>query len=228
MNNITWRSGRVLGAWLFLSSTIASGNTTAWESHVSSDVLAIYTSGSRLKSPTSANVPPLSTPNGARFDANGRLEVDVHYECSNDKVVAELKSTGLIVGTSIKIPKSCVVEGWIAPSAIASLASIAGVTHIKLPSYAVQRPPPGKSNQVIKSTSPFRGQTQGVSGGNTINGNAVSIMHADQYITQSSVNGTGGRLIFASKSDGRNTHYFPRVFDTACVSCGFHYRSCYP
>jgi transcriptional regulator with GAF, ATPase, and Fis domain len=39
---------------------------------------------------------------------------------------------------------------------------------------------------------------------------------------------TWGRLIFASKSDGRNTHYFPRVFDTACVSCGFHYRSCYP
>jgi hypothetical protein len=38
----------------------------------------------------------------------------------------------------------------------------------------------------------------------------------------------GGRLIFASKSDGRNTHYFPGVFDTACVSCGFHYRSCYP
>jgi Tol biopolymer transport system component len=37
-----------------------------------------------------------------------------------------------------------------------------------------------------------------------------------------------GRLIFASKSDGRNTHYFPGVFDTACVSCGFHYRSCYP
>ncbi len=37
-----------------------------------------------------------------------------------------------------------------------------------------------------------------------------------------------GRLIFASKSDGRNTHYFPGVFDPARVSCGFYYRSCYP
>ena len=37
-----------------------------------------------------------------------------------------------------------------------------------------------------------------------------------------------GRLIFASKNDGRNTHYFPGVFDPARVSCGFYYRSCYP
>jgi hypothetical protein len=39
---------------------------------------------------------------------------------------------------------------------------------------------------------------------------------------------SGGRLIFASKSDGRNTHYFPGVFDTTRVSHGFHCRSCYP
>ena len=38
----------------------------------------------------------------------------------------------------------------------------------------------------------------------------------------------GGRLIFTSKSDGRNTHYFPGVFDPTRVRRGFHYRSCYP
>jgi hypothetical protein len=37
-----------------------------------------------------------------------------------------------------------------------------------------------------------------------------------------------GRLIFASKSDGRNTHYFPGAFEQARVSGGFHYRSRYP
>jgi multidrug efflux pump subunit AcrA (membrane-fusion protein) len=37
-----------------------------------------------------------------------------------------------------------------------------------------------------------------------------------------------GRLIFASESDGRNTHYFPGVFDAARVTRGFYCRSCYP
>jgi hypothetical protein len=37
-----------------------------------------------------------------------------------------------------------------------------------------------------------------------------------------------GRLIFASKSDGGNTHYSPGFFHTARVSRGVYCRSCYP
>jgi hypothetical protein len=51
----------------------------------------------------------------------------------------------------------------------------------------------------------------------------TSVIYPDRNVA-----GNWGRLIFASKSDGRNTHYFLGVFDPARVSRGFYCRSCYP
>jgi hypothetical protein len=115
----------------------------------------------------------------ARFDARGRVEADVHYDCSTGAPTAELVAAGLSVSGMTELPPLCVVEGWIAPAALPKLAAVAGVTRVKLPSYARHIPRPS-----LKSTaqSPAAG---------TIDGNALTIMHADQFVAQAGGGGSG-------------------------------------
>jgi hypothetical protein len=115
----------------------------------------------------------------ARFDAQGRVEADVEYNCASHLQTAALAAAGLTVTGSTFLPPLCVVEGWIAPAALPTLATAANVTRIKLPSYVRHTPRPSLK---ITAASPT---------GGAIDGNALTIMRADQFVTQAGGGGVG-------------------------------------
>jgi hypothetical protein len=82
----------------------------------------------------------------------------------------------------------CVVEGWIAPEALPTLAGVSGVTRVKLPSYVRHIP-----RRVLRSTA-------AAPAGGTIDGNALTIMHADQFVAQAGGGGAG--VIVGVQSQG--------------------------
>ncbi len=157
---------------LFL--TAAPGNTgaaEAWRSRVSAKLQSVY--DARGQGGTTANM--------ARFDEQGRVETDVHYNCSSVAPTAALAAAGLSTSGAARLSPLCVIEGWIVPAAVPKLALVSGVTRVKLPSYARHIPRPS-----LKSTaaSPAAG---------TIDGNALTIMRADQFVAQAG--GGGGGVI---------------------------------
>jgi hypothetical protein len=131
---------------------------------------------------------PGSGTNVARFDAQGRVEADVHYDCSSGVPTAALADAGLVASSATHLPPLCVVEGWIAPSALPQLANVIQVTRVKIPTYVrhVQRP-------TLKSTAASQS-------GSAIDGNAVTIMHADQFVKQAG--GGGGGVMVGVQSSG--------------------------
>ncbi len=140
----------------------------AWRSHVSTTLLTLYDSKSHSGST-------------ARFDSSGRVQVDVHYDCALNTPTAGLKSAGLSPGASVKVTPLCVVEGWVAPTAVPQIAVVAGVTRVKIPAYVSHLHPkmPGSSAQPQATSS------------NAIDSNGLTIIHADQFVSQTGVNGTG-------------------------------------
>ncbi len=128
----------------------------------------------------------------ARVDRQGRVEVDVHYNCSSSAPLQALAAAGLQPGSATKLPPLCVVEGWIAPEDLPALAAVDGVTHVTLPSYVRYRPRPSPRIS-LKSTAQF--QTAG-----TIDGNALTVMHAGQFVTQAG--GGGGGVLVGVQSLG--------------------------
>jgi len=139
-----------------------------------------------------------------RFDAQGRVEADVHYDCSSSVPKAALAAAGLTPSGTTHLPPLCVVEGWVAPSALPKIAAVAGVTRIRTPSYVRHSPRP-----VMKSTAATPASTP-------IDGNAVTIMHADQFVAQAGGGGNG--VIVGVQSQGvtslatiQNRHELPSV-----------------
>ena len=124
----------------------------------------------------------------AHFDSQGRVEADVHYRCSSRSPSAALTAAGLTVTGSAFLPPLCVVEGWIAPEALPTLASTGNVTRIKLPSYVRHTPRPSLK---ITAASPA---------GGAIDGNALTIMRADQFVAQAG--GGGGGVTVGVQSQG--------------------------
>ncbi|MDB6041589.1 MAG: periplasmic copper-binding [Gammaproteobacteria bacterium] len=185
---------------LFL--TVTPRNTGAaeeWRTRVSATLQSIYDArrqaGPSTNSSTAAAggvdnaaVGMGTSANMARFDARGRVEADVHYSCSSGAPTATLAAAGLSVSGETELSPLCVVEGWIAPTALPSLAAVAGVTRVKLPSYArhILRPS-------LKSTA--ASQATGA-----IDGNALTIMRADQFVAQSG--GGGGGVLVGVQSQG--------------------------
>ena len=112
----------------------------------------------------------------ARFDARGRVQADVHYDCSREPPAGSLAAAGLAISSSARVTPFCVIEGWIAPERLAQIASVAGVRRVALPSYAI---------------FPSLKATPAASAAGAINSNGVAIMHADQFISQTGLNGTG-------------------------------------
>jgi hypothetical protein len=125
---------------------------------------------------------------GVRLDAQGRIEADVHHDCSSGAPLVALRAAGLSIGRSAELPPLCVVEGWVAPAALPALAAVSGVTRIKLPTYARHAPRP-----TLKSAA--ASQVVG-----PIDGNALSIMHASQFVAQAG--GGGGGVLVGVQSQG--------------------------
>src|SRR5262249_47821820 len=115
---------------------------------------------------------------GVRFDAQARVEADVHYDCTSSVPAAALAAAGLAVSGTAHLPPLCVVEGWVDPAALPKLTTVSGVTRVKVPSYARHVPRP-----TLKSTAAPQA-------GRVIDGNALSIMRADQF---QALGGAGGR-----------------------------------
>lgn len=70
----------------------------------------------------------------ARSDAQGRLEVYVYVTEPSDELVKQLTALGL--ANAILSRDMRVVEGWLAPRDLDSIARLAVVTRITLPRYA--------------------------------------------------------------------------------------------
>src|ERR1700758_3513151 len=100
---------------LLVSAMAAAAPTAAWQSHVSVKLLDAYRSavtdeGVAASTPGAAAAPhPLLL--GPRFDSQGRVQVDVHLDCSADAPVAQLKAAGLLISASFRMSPLCVVEG---------------------------------------------------------------------------------------------------------------------
>ena len=190
-----------MGLAALLFTLIASAAPPAgWQAHVSSELVAVYKS-SATSHPAAAphSTGPVATASalGPRFDLAGRVQVDVLVDCAINAPTAALVAAGLHGPVSIHVPPFCVVEGWVAPAALPALTSVPGVTRVKTPAYGVRSPPksgsspgltPSMKKQAAAVTSGLL--TQGA-GQPAVNGNAVAIMHADLFISQTGVNGAG-------------------------------------
>lgn len=194
----------LLMAALLASTGVRAGFDDAWRARVSANLLAIYDAVSRHASahasrstgaPSSTAAPSPFVPH---IDAGGRVQVDVHYDCASRAPVEALTAAGLSIGATVHVPPLCVLEGWVAPASLASIARVAGVTRVTIPSYPLPpHAPPASPAVPGRPTAPgaprpARPQVKQQSPtGLAIDGNGISIMHADQFVVQTGSGGAG-------------------------------------
>jgi hypothetical protein len=160
-----------------------------WQSRVTPrvmNVLNLQSSDASAGQPQVAGAAAQKGTPGARFDSKGRLQIDLEYDCAKPISAVELQAAGMLIGTVINAPP-CVAEGWATKEAIPSLASLAGAQRIGLPHYSQRRTPlrPRMTSSAASSSS------VSASGTPVIDGNGITIMNADKYISQTGVNGAG-------------------------------------
>lgn len=189
----------VLGFFISLMTSVAPAATSDWRSRVSPELLEIYksatTSADQSQSPDAINPAQTVSAGGAHFDPQGRVQVDVLFDCSLAPPSAAVAAAGLKINASVHIAPMCIIEGWVAPAAIPNLASVAGIKQVKMPVYAARRPrksnplPTSSSFPSTSSTPRPRAQASGTTP--AIDGEGVTIMHADQFVAQTGTNGSG-------------------------------------
>ena len=74
-----------------------------------------------------------------RTDASGRIQVNVAYSCRINAPTAAAKTAGLQISAQVHAAPFCVMEGWIEPARLATLARVPGIRTISLPNYARAR-----------------------------------------------------------------------------------------
>lgn len=121
---------------------------------------------------------------GPRFNDKGWVQADVHYDCFRAAPTRALESAGFSISSSVRLGPLCVVEGWVSPKALAGIAAVAGVTRVTAPTYAIQ---PRRMVTNLLSR-PSAGASVG------INRNGVTIMRADQFVTQTGTTGKGAKV----------------------------------
>ena len=143
-----------------------------------------------IAQPVSASTPAqlAAAVAAAHRDADGRVQIDVHFDCSLAPPIAALADAGLAVTSTVQAGTLCVVEGWVLPAALPQLDAVAGVTRLSAPSYA--RPAPPRTLQPVQRV-PARAAAQKQGAGTAIDHNGIVIMRADQFVTQTGTNGAG-------------------------------------
>jgi len=185
--------GAALALGLSAASYPASSPGLSWQARVSGELQQLYHAE---QSGTPAEHVAQFTISGrpAHRDAVGRVQVDVRLQCDAPAPAAALTAAGLRLGTSLHLPPYCITEGWIAAAQLPALSAVPAVQRIELPHYATRRAPPatGTAGGTAAST-PLTSAASApqASGTPAIDGNGVTIMRADQYITQTTVNGAG-------------------------------------
>ncbi len=191
----------------FLVGIAASGACVAartdtadtWRARVATKLLSVYDSRAGRQPPLSVSPPIASgmdTSIGApHFDSSGRVQVDVHYDCSGSAPTEALSSAGLLVSAAARIATLCVVEGWVPPATLRRIAAVSGVTRVRMPAYAARLRPrtltPDKTVSIASQKSAGGYAQTEAATANTINRNGVSIMRADQFVTQTGSSGAG-------------------------------------
>jgi hypothetical protein len=180
-----------LALGIVLATTVAASaaSTPEWRSRVSASLLAVYDAAATTITPSIKATPPSTSTTErptARFDAQGRVQVDVNFDCAVTAPISALKAAGLQIDTTVKAPPMCVVEGWAATTALPTLAAVPSVKMLDLPQYAKTRVP-------ISSTGQSKSQSSAIpqAGATAIDGNGVTIMNADKFIAQTGANGAG-------------------------------------
>jgi hypothetical protein len=103
-----------------------------------------------------------------------------------------LAAAGFSTGASARFPPLCVIEGWTSLASLPQLAAIPGVTQVRIPSYARHLPRPATAPLGPIGLSQAAGRARAkAQASSAINGTAVSIMHADQFVSQAGGGGTG-------------------------------------
>jgi Subtilase family len=194
------RLGSCACATLLLVLTAASADPTneavqpAWQSRVTPRIQAILQSANSTLPSSSQTAGAIGAPVvsqsafGARYDAKNRLQIDVEFDCAIPAPSKALAASGMIIGTIVKAPPLCVVEGWAIAAKVPALATVPGVTKIDLPHYSRPHPPIGTLSRPVSggSLSAFAS-----SGSPAIDGNGITIMNVDKYVQQTRGSGTG-------------------------------------
>jgi hypothetical protein len=177
---------RIACAALLMLACATSTAQINWQARVSTELLNVYTQAQSGRVTQGIKNAP-----NARFDSGGRVQVDVHIDCSTNAPTQELAAAGLKITALVKVSPFCVVEGWIAPASLPGIAALAGIVKVEVPKYAIRkRPLAPQSGGKASSGAPL---TQAITngGGSVIDGNAIAIMHADQFLSATGVNGQG-------------------------------------
>jgi len=176
-------AGSAIGV-IALISGAAGAAQSGWETVVSPELLKIYQQASTGGLSTGRD----GAESAARFDSTGRVQVDIHFDCSTAAPTRQLAAAGLQVNVTVKRPPLCVVEGWAPPAAMPGLAAVSTVKLVKLPAYALKRP---RSGSIQGPGKELRQSIPQAAGTPAIDGNAVTIMHADVFASQTGVTGAG-------------------------------------
>ncbi|HUK01407.1 MAG TPA: S8 family serine peptidase [Steroidobacteraceae bacterium] len=175
---------------LSASVTHRADSADAWRSRVVARLLQAYDAPASAQ-PANAAASPFE----ARFDAAGRVQMDVHYACAAAAPARALTDAGLSIGSSVRLGNFCVVEGWANPAALARIAALPEVTQVRVPQYVLRdHPPPMKSAEIEAAIArrTIKGQVRAqASSGTGIDANGVSIMRADQFVAQTGASGQG-------------------------------------
>lgn len=184
-----------LSAALLISTIVAAPAKSAdWASRLTPRVQNVWKAAQSAGSNTSQSTAVDSTAaasqasSSARYDSAGRIQVDVEFDCSQAAPTGALTSAGMIIGTTVKAPPMCVVEGWIAVASVPSLAAIPGVKKLDLPSYSRPHPPFSPRSQLGANGVSIAMSTNGTP---AIDGNGIAIMNVDKYVQQTGVSGAG-------------------------------------
>jgi hypothetical protein len=157
----------------------------SWRNLVGTDLLRLYDATSSNAEVSTAAPAALGR---ARVDGQGRVHIDVSVDCTMAPPTPALSAAGLGEGWAVQVPPFCVVEGWAAPRQLPGIAAVAGVRGVALPAYAKQKVPSSHINEQHVAASIIPQASTGTT--QTINGNAIAIMRADKFVTQTGANGT--------------------------------------
>lgn len=190
-----------------LMAAVAGAQDEPWRARVSEAVLNLYGATTAPKATLKAQSSSLGArnPSRARYDAAGRLHVDVTFDCAQPSPVRALRQVGFVVGTTLTARPVCILEGWADLRKLPQIAGTAGVTRVDLPHYALHRHPLAAPLQPSPSAAPAappsgrRGTAspQG-SGGQAIDGEGVALMQVTQFTEKTSITGAGVKLAIIS------------------------------
>jgi hypothetical protein len=182
--------GTIVGVWGV--ADLQAGASDEWRSRVSAKLLSLHDAPAAARPATAGYQESELLSNAMalepRLNERGWVQADVHYDCARDTPTEVLASAGLSVNSSVKLAPLCVVEGWIAPEALSAVAAVAGVTRVTVPSYAMH------PRRAVPATASLVSAPAASSAGGGIDRNGVTIMRADQFVTQTGASGGGAKV----------------------------------